>query len=145
MKLRSYDFRDPAELIEQVHAREPLQAGDAMLVLVKNPSSEQQIVQIDRLPVDACIPHYLAVTKLLSDRVRAMSIPDEPRPPRHSVMTVIARHGLTVFGDNESQWLLGWRYSNHLCNTFNSDLILVTEHGWHDFSTDWGGHHPRIA
>lgn len=144
MELHSFDVRDPAELIEEVARREPLRDGDVLLVLVEDPSTAQRIVQIDRLEIDARIPHYLAARDLLADHVQAMPIPLRPERIRHTVVTVLARRGLTVFGGNEANWFSAWRYSNHLCSTFDGGMILVTEHGWRDFMTDWGDHYPRI-
>ena len=45
---------------------------------------------------------------------------------------------------NEAVWLNGWRFSNHFAPVYDSDLILVTEHGWTDFMTQWAGHEPRL-
>jgi hypothetical protein len=75
-----------------------------------------------------------------------MPIPKRPRGEiDHAVMTIIARRGMAVFGRREQPWLLGWRYSNHLADVFDSDVILMTEHGWCDLMTDWGGHQPRLT
>lgn len=38
-----------------------------------------------------------------------------------------------------------WRYSNHLTNAFDGGVMLVTEHGWADFMTDYAGHSPAMA
>lgn len=144
MPLRDYDYRDPGLLIQEVHARRPLTSGDVLLILVDRPSTQQRIVRIDRLPLTAAIPHYLPASDALAKAVRAMAIPDAPRPPRHSMMTIVSRRGLTVFGAGEGNWLQGWRYSNHGANAYSGDLILVTEHGWRDFDTGWGGHQPCL-
>ena len=39
--------------------------------------------------------------------------------------------------------MLAWRYSNHCMDTFNGTIFLVTEHGWYDWESTWGGHEPR--
>ena len=38
-----------------------------------------------------------------------------------------------------------WQLSNHVADTFNGGVILVTEHGWSDFITDAAGHTPAMA
>ena len=60
------------------------------------------------------------------------------------VVTVLVRPGLTVLGRHESQWLMAWRYSNHLKGAFHGDIVLVTEHGWAHWPSDCGGLEPRM-
>jgi hypothetical protein len=86
-------------------------------------------------------------SQLLCDVVNAMPIPERSRDtgPRHSIMTIVARRGLAVWGTTEKEWLIAWRYSNHLTNAFSGDLILVTEHGWTDFMSRLGGLEPRLT
>ncbi|WP_375479085.1 hypothetical protein [uncultured Jatrophihabitans sp.] len=70
---------------------------------------------------------------------------DTWRRPEHAVVTVIARSGLAVFGADERDWLLAWRYSNHLAPVFDGGLVLVTEHGWVDFMSERGASKPSIT
>jgi hypothetical protein len=50
-----------------------------------------------------------------------------------------------VFGPSEDQWFLAWRYSHHFAQAYDGGVILVTEHGWRDFSSDDGGHSPALV
>jgi len=77
--------------------------------------------------------------------MQRLPIPDRPAPLDHSVMTVVARRGLCVFEPNEGHWMSAWRYSNHFTNAFDGTVMLVTEHGWSDFSTDTGGTTPSLS
>lgn len=147
MKLKPYEFRDPGEVLADVMERHPLSEGDAVLALVENPSGRQRVTQVEVLPAPARIEDCHEVSDLLCETVRRMPIPARGPSTRidHAVMTILVRRGLTVFGRNESNWFYGWRYSNHLIDAYTGDVVLVTEHGWRDFMTDWGDHYPRIA
>ena len=49
MNLKSYEFRSPADLIDDIASRVPLTDGTACLVAVAQPSTAQQVVSIERL------------------------------------------------------------------------------------------------
>jgi hypothetical protein len=145
MKLKSFDLRDPDRLIEEIAARHDLTEGTALLAVVADPSTQQRLTHVEPLPVDPCITHYEDVRNLLYETMQTLPLPDFAGPgTRHLVVTVLVRPGLTVLGRHESQWLLGWRYSNHLKGAFDGDLMLVTEHGWVHFPTSWGDDEPRM-
>ncbi|HET6625950.1 MAG TPA: hypothetical protein VFG63_06135 [Nocardioidaceae bacterium] len=145
MTLRSYDFRSPGELIDQVAAAVPLVEDAAYLVLVARPSTEQRIVTIRRLQTPALIDNYHEASDEIYDVMQTFPIPERPARPDHSVVTVLVRPGLCVFGPNEGAWMDASKYSNHLRNAFNGGPILVTEHGWCDFMTDTAGLSPAMA
>jgi hypothetical protein len=145
MTLRQYEFADPARLIEEIAQQHRFQPGTALLAVVEWPSTRQDLIHVEELPVDARIDHYLEVQDLLYETMQTLPVPDWAADTRHSVMTVVVRPGLTVLGPHEAAWLSGWRYSNHGRGAFSGDLILVTEHGWADFVTRWGDHHPRMV
>jgi hypothetical protein len=145
MDREPWHYRDLAQLIEDVAERRPLVDGLALLAVVEDPSTTQRLTHLSKLPVDSRIDDFLEVQDLLHDTMQLLPVPDFAGPnTRHGVMTVIVRPGLCVFGRHESQWMLGWRYSNHFRGAFTGDLILVTEHGWADFMTNAGGHRPRM-
>lgn len=75
--------------------------------------------------------------------MQTLPIPDVV-PPIYGVMTVVVRPGRTVVGAGEEAWLLGWRYSNHFRRCYDTDLILVTEHGWLDLMTKLAGQTPSM-
>lgn len=145
MTLRSFDFRSPAELIDQIAQRVPLAADTVYVVLVARPSREQRIVAIRRLATPARIDDWRSASNEIYDVMHELPIPDRPARPDHSVLTVVVRPGLCVFGPNEGEWMSAWRYSNHCRNCFDGSVILVTEHGWADFMTDTAGHCPALA
>ena len=51
MNLKPYEFRSPAELIDDIASRVPLTDGTAYLVLVAQPSTSQQVISIELLDV----------------------------------------------------------------------------------------------
>lgn len=144
MKLKSYEFRDPARLVEEVAERVPLSPGAVYVVLVAHPSTAQRVVEVRRLESPAMIDDYWDARAELCELMRQLPIPEHPPPPRHAALTVVVRPGLCVFGPNEGRWMSAWRYSNHLTNAFDGDLILVTEHGWTDLMTEFAGHSPAM-
>jgi len=145
MKLASYDFKDPGLLIEEVAARYELTPGAALLVVVEDPPTHQRITHIEPLDIDSRVGQDVDLSDLLCDLMQELPVPQEERPIKHSVMTVLVRPGAAIFGPHESRWMLGWRYSHHFTSAFTGGVILVTEHGWVDFMTDWGGHQPAMV
>jgi len=145
MSIRSSDFRSPAQLIDQIATAVPLVEDTAYLVLVARPSTEQRIVTIRRLETPALIDDYDEPHDEIYAVMQTLPIPERPAPLEHSVITVVVRPGLCVFGPNEGCWMNAWRYSNHFRNAFDGRLILVTEHGWCDFMTDTAGVSPSMA
>jgi hypothetical protein len=144
MKLEPYEYKDPAALITDVAGRVPLTEDTAYLVLVANPATEQRIVVLQRYDAPALLDDYDEARNEIYERVQALPIPDGGRP-RHSVMTVLVRRGLCVFGPQDLPWFQAWRYSNHLRPVFGSEFILVTEHGWCDLMTGSGGSRPALV
>ena len=141
----SFEFRSSAALIEEVAARVPLVEDTVYVVLVARPSTEQRIVTIRRLDTPARIDDWDMAREEIYGLMQELPIPQRPRPPRHSALTVLVRGGLCLFGPNEGRWMAAWRYSNHLANAFDGSMILVTEHGWCDFMTDEAGHSPAMT
>ncbi len=142
--LSTYDYLDPSALIAELARRQLLREGETRFVLVERPSTLQRLVCIEQLPVSSDVDHYLAVRDVLRAAVESLPLPEQ-RPPVHSVLTILVRRCLAVFGPGEAQWFLAWRYSNHLCSTFDGDVIVVTEHGWTNFCTRWGGSTPHLS
>lgn len=60
-------------------------------------------------------------------------------------VTIVVRSGFAEFGPNEVVWFKGWRYSNHVQSVYTGELILVTEHGWHDFMSGAAAEEPRMV
>lgn len=143
MELQSFDLRDPAHLIDEIAAREPLQEDTAYLALVQHPSTTQRLVAVKRLDLPALLDDGEDISDDLCRAARSFGIGWHGRP-EHMVMTVLVRPGRCVIGPNELVWSNGWRYSNHLESLFTGDLMLVTEHGWVDFMSKEAGHEPRM-
>lgn len=144
MNLRNFDYRSPAELIDQVAARVPLIEEAVYVVLVARPPTEQRIVTIRRLATPARIEDWEDASEEICELMEELPIPGRQHPPDHSAFTVIVRSGLCVFGPTEGLWLSAWKYSNHMTNAFGGRAMLVTEHGWYDFMTDTAGHSPAL-
>ena len=144
MTLHSSDVRSPAGLIGQVAGQVPLVGDSVYVVLVARPSMEQRIVAIHRLTTPALIDDWQEARDEIYDVMQQLPTPPRPAPLDHTVLTVLVRRGLCVFGPNEGRWMSAWRYSNHLTNAFDGRVILVTEHGWADFMTDTAGRSPAL-
>ena len=144
MALEPWDIKDPDLLIHSVAEQVPLTEDTAYVVLVRHPSTRQEIVQIRKLDLPALLDDGDDISDELRDVVRSFGVP-HTRECLHAVVTVLVRPGRCVIGPNEVVWFKGWRYSNHFVRTFDSDLILVTEHGWIDLMTEFAGHEPRMA
>lgn len=147
MKLESWDLKDPARLIEEISERRVLVTNTVHLGVVADPSTYQRLTHVETLPLPAVIDDYERSRDVITATVRhRLPVPQwRGAGPRHTVVTVVVREGFTVFGRNEEQWVLAWRYSNHCMDTFNGTIFLVTEHGWYDWESTWGGHEPRSA
>ena len=141
--LEPYEFRDPAALMAELAERISLDENTAHLLLVDHPSTVQRIVRIERLTTPAEILSGEDAEEEMRDVIDAWPLP-EVRPPRHSTMLVLVRPGLCVFGPNEAQWLLADRYLNHLRPLYTGDCVLVTEHGWVDWTTYLAGRTPAM-
>lgn len=145
MTTHSSTLRSPVHVLTAVADRFTLEPDNAFLALVHRPSTRQHVVAVERLSSPAVVDDWMPVRDEIYDVMARLPIPDEPRPPQHTAVTVVVRPGLCVFGPNEGLWLSAWRYSNHLANVYSGSLILVTEHGWTDFMTDTAGVTPAMA
>jgi hypothetical protein len=143
--LEPYDLRDPRRLIHQIGDRVPLEEDTAWLALVRHPSTEQELVRVDALPVPALLDDDDDISDHLRRAAEAYGIGWSGKGPEHMAVTVIVRPGFTVFGPNEAVWFKGWRYANHLQSIYTGELILVTEHGWADFMSHSAGNEPRMV
>lgn len=145
MTLRPWQLQDPARLLTEVAERFPLVEGTALLALIHHPSTEQNLVGVQRLRAPAVIDDWQEASEEIYEQMQRFDIPERPRRPEHSGVTIVVRDGLCVLGLNEGQWHRAWRYSNHLRNAFDGGLILVTQHGWVDVLTDTAGLSPAMA
>jgi len=145
MTLEPYEFRDPEELIRDVATLVDLVEDRAFVALVHLPATEQRVVEVRELDLPALLDDDDDISDHLCGVARSFDIPQAAPSPRHALVTVLVRRGRCVFGPNEGVWLRGWRYSNHHTRAYDSDLILVTEHGWTDFMTEWSGHEPSLV
>lgn len=145
MTTDSWTLRNPAEVVATIAERTSLEPNTAFVGLVHQPATKQQIVAVERLSTPAVIDDWMLASAEIRDVMERLRIPDAPRPPEHTAVTVVVRPGLCVFGANEANWFSAWRYSNHLANAYSGSLILVTEHGWSDFMSDTAGLSPAMA
>jgi hypothetical protein len=145
MALENYDLLDPGALLADVARLTTLTAGRSLLALVAAPTTTQQVLRVETLPVDCTSPLPDDLSQMLRHAVVGFDLPRSAYPWKYSVVTIIVRPGFAVIGRTERNWYLGWRYSNHLQPTFSGDLIVVTDHGWVDMATRWAGHNPRMV
>lgn len=145
--VKPYELRDPARLIREVAECVTLSEDTAWLALVHHPSTDQQLVQVDPLPVPALLDDDDDISAHLRAAAEACGIGWGVRGqgPEHMAVTIVVRPGYAVFGPNEAVWCKGWRYANHFQAVYTGELVLVTEHGWTDFMTDAAGHEPRMV
>ena len=143
--MHSFEFRDPAKLINEIAQRVPLAEDTAYVALVAHPSTEQRLVTVRQLSTPALIDDYEEAIDELGDVMESLEIPGATRPPSHSVITIVVRPGLCVFGPNEGCWMSAWRYSNHFRDCYDGGVVLVTEHGWSDFMNESAWCSPAMA
>lgn len=145
MERHAYEFRDNAKLMRDLCARVPLAEGAAYLALVKDASTAQRIVRVDRLRTPAEIFDDDEPRQELRAVVERWALPIGRGVPTHTAVLVVVRPGLCVFGPNEAVWFRADRYANHLAGLWPMMLILVTEHGWLDFMTYDAGVEPALV
>jgi hypothetical protein len=141
-QLHAYDIRDPAKLIAEIAKRVPLVQGTAHLALVQDGATRQRVIRIDTLRLPAEIIDWQEASDELRRVVEAWPLLDHRGRPRHTPVLVIARPGLCVFGPNEATWFMAERYANFLAPVWSVADMLVTEHGWLDFTTYMAGTTP---
>lgn len=146
-ELRPYELRDPTALIGEISSAVPLAEDTAWLALVRHPSTIQDLLRVDPLPVPALLDDDDDISSHLRAAAEAYGLGWRPagRRPEHMAVTVVVRPGFAVPGPNEAVWCKGWRYANHFQSLYTGELMLVTEHGWVDFMTDACGHEPRMV
>jgi hypothetical protein len=146
MTTHEYDVRDPARLITDISEQVDLTEGTAHLALVADVSTTQRLIRVDTLDTPAEIFDDDGPREELIEVVERWSVPWVPgKPPNHTPVLVVVRPGLCVFGPNESTWLMADRYANHLADLWSMQLVLVTEHGWLDFTTYDAGLAPALV
>jgi len=145
MTPRPWQLHDPARLLTEISERFPLVEDTALLALVQRPSTEQKLIDVERLRSPALLDDWNEASEEICERMHRFDIPERPRRPEHAGVTIVVRGGLCVLGPNEGDWYRAWRYSNHLRNAFDGGLILVTPHGWVDVLSDTAGLSPAMA
>jgi hypothetical protein len=146
MTRHEYDVRDPAQLVRDIAQRVVFADGTAHLALVADVSRTQWVVRVDTLATPSEIFDDDAPREELRAVVERWSIPWVPgKRPSHTPVLVVVRRGLCVIGPNESMWLTADRYANHLADLWTLQLVLVTEHGWLDFTTYDAGATPALV
>ena len=116
-ELHPYDVRDPASLIRDISERVPLVVGTVHLALVRDVSTEQEVLRVDTLRLPAEILSWEEAREELSRVVEEWPVPDGG-PARHTPVLVVVRPGLCVFGPNEAVWFLAERYANFLARVW---------------------------
>jgi hypothetical protein len=147
MTAEDWQLRDPGRIVADVMADHPLRGGDAFVLCVRDAPREQAVTSVVRIdPAHWRNLDRDGQSQFLARTAQCLPIPDWQRgaPPNHSIVTLVVRRGLAVIGPAEAEWMVAWHYSNHLMHAFSADLILVTEHGWADFMTGWGGYEPSL-
>lgn len=90
----------------------------------------------------------------LSEVLRAVALDSVPArtwdgvrhgPITGELITVVCRHGHATITPTETQYFLGWRYSNHLTAAFHGDVFVVTPAGWANILGDWCGKSPALS
>jgi hypothetical protein len=144
-ELQAYDVRDPARLIADIAERTALVHGTAHLALVREVSTTQEVLRVDRLRLPAEILDWDAGSRELRRVVAGWPIPERRGIPTHTPVLVVVRPGLCVFGPNEATWFRAERKARLLANVWPVSDMLVTEHGWLDFMTSRAGTTPHAV
>lgn len=147
MDLDPWDLREPMRCLNELAQHHPPRPGRVVVGLVEHPSRIQRLVNscvaFDEFPWPA---GESAGRRLLHDVAHGLfnGLDDCRRIPQHSFVTMLARSGRVVFTGTDFEWLLGWRYSNHLLPVYQGDMFLVTEHGCRSLTYDVADRSPRI-
>lgn len=98
--------------------------------------------------------HFAEVPILrLSAELRTIAQELAPQPiwtgngwsaPTSELLTVVCRDGEAAITPVESQFFLGWRYSNHLTSALDGDVYVVTPQGWASLFGEWSGDLPAL-
>lgn len=138
-------LRDPGELLRELLPRYELDTGDLLVVAVRHPSTDQEMIGALRVPRDLWEDMERHERSDLLCRL-ANSLPIPPRAPRGPtecvLLTVVPRSGIAVVDSHDAEVYTAWRYSNHLTDALDTTLLLVTEHGWFDSMANRGGAEP---
>lgn len=147
--LRDSELRDPQALLDRLAKRYRLTRPAAYLAVVRDPATRQQLVSIEKLHTPALIDTWEPASDELRERLDTGRIPMAGPPPRsaprHLPVLVVVRPGRCVIGPNERLWYLAERYANSLAWAWSTSLLLVTEHGWYDPRSRWGGTSPALG
>lgn len=139
-------LRDPAALLRDLLARHQLRTGDLLVVAVRQPSTDQEVLGALKIPRDVWEDMERHERSDLLRRL-ATSLPIPPRAPRGPtecvLLTVVPRQGVAVVDSHDADVFTAWRYSNHLADAMDTTLLLVTEYGWFDALANRGGAEPR--
>jgi len=145
---------DPATVIQSVLSKARAKSGDVIVARVDVDS--QAVVGVHRLRRKVPFPKAWSTSDglpQLSDALRSAAealaperVWTEKRGGYTSVfITVICRQGRAI--DSRDEWLClrDWRYSNHFRDGFDSDVYVVTPHGWAGVMDRRAGHAPHIG
>jgi hypothetical protein len=148
-KHEPWDVREPATIIDEALRRRRPKAGDVLVGMVESGDEPDQAL-IDVVHVHRGDPPGRREASGLLRRHAEALAGERPwrdgrwMPPRHVLVTVLCRSGRVVPGPDELFWLMAWRYSNHLAHAFESDVYLVTEHGWTGYLDKRAGFTPTL-
>ena len=142
MEIEPYEFRSPAELIQEVSDRVHLRRGSAWAVLVQEPSRRQKVRAVAGLPCGSLVDDDEEARGVIEAICDHWGGGGWHSATDLKVVTVIVRDGLCVWTPVEWTWALAWRYAS--ISLSGGDIITVTEHGWYDFMTKHADHRPAL-
>ncbi len=131
--------------MDEVVQRTAITPDSVTLVVVDQPATHQRILAVRRLDLTAAQDDWYELSHRLHDEMQTLPIPPRRQDQRTIVVTIIGRPGFNVWTSIEGTWATAWRYSNHLTDAFDGDIVVVTEHGWAALLNELGATEPRLA
>ena len=138
-----HDFRDIADLMDQIGTAHRFYDGAVLLALIRDPETTQEIVQVSHLPAGAYADDATA-DKQVDDLLGSLPVEDR-REIGYRTLTIVVRRGFTVMGEIDLRWSDALKYGWKPDGCLTTAQVAVSEHGWVEFMTGEAGRTPAMV
>lgn len=132
--LEPWDLADPALMLRDLSAREPLLIGRTLLVRIHEPATRQRILTHTVLWTGHPPEDHRGRVKGVECGLRRLHLRDfeldYPERLESIVAFVVVRSGRAGMRRDDYAPRMGFRYANNAFQALGGDTIVVTEHGW---------------
>jgi hypothetical protein len=144
--LDPWDLVDPARLLRDLAAVNPLLAGRSLLCQVSRPATDQLLVAHTDAWPDGRPADDTEAQDRLEDAMRRIGHRDFDYDDNvrltSAVVTVVIREGRAVPRASDYDVVSVLRYANNPFQALRGDLIIVTPHGWITAGDGLAGREP---